>query len=541
MRAPLPAVRASAWSVVLGIAAIGTAGAQTAPATIVSAGPQTVAVTVYRNPARGRYEPIDRDDLQGFALVTETRTVRLPRGPAVLRFEGVAEGIVPVSAIVDGLPGGTIEKNRDARLLSPAALVDGTLGRNVTVTRTDRATGRRRSEPATIVAGPRPGVVLRTASGIEALRCAGLPEGPAYDRVPAGLSAKPVLSVATDTPAARTATVTLSYLASGFDWGASYVASVAPDGRTLDLFAWLTLANGNPERFADARVRAVAGRLNRRGTERWVQAAAALQLRCYPLGTTTSDLPTITRPSYDEDEEAQDIVVTGSRIMPMMMMAPPPPPPPAPVAPPPPEDLGDLKLYTVPRATTVAPRGQKQVALLAATDVPFERRYRRAVYPGQTLDAADTAIVLVARNRPEDRLGMPLPAGTTALYTDLSGAGRATRLLLGTGTLGDRAIGERVRIAAGTSTQVTVAQRPLRAATASASGARPGDAEDRLTVVNANARPVDVELPIGRAGQGIAAVDGTPMDGDLAEVDGIATWQVRVPANGTATLAVRYR
>ena len=541
MRALLPAALAIALSPPFGLAAAGSADAQVAPATIVSAGPQRVSVTVYRNPARGRYQPIDLDDLQGFALVTETRTVRLPRGPAVLRFEGVAEGIVPVSAIVDGLPGGTIEKNRDARLLSPAALVDGTLGRMVTVTRTNRATGARRSEAATIVAGPQPGIVLRTAAGIEALRCAGLPEAMAFAGVPAGLSAKPVLSVVTYTPTARVATVTLSYLASGFDWGASYVATVALGSGRLDLFAWLTLANGNPERFAGARVQAVAGRLNRRGTDRWVQAAAALQLRCYPLGTTTSDLPTITRPMYaeQEEDEAQDIVVTGSRLM--MMSAPPPPPPPAPVAPPPPEDLGDLKLYTVPRATTIAPRGQKQVALLVASGVPFERRHRRPVYPGQRLEAAETDIVLVMRNRAEDRLGMPLPAGTTALYTDLSVTGRAERLLLGTGTLGDRAIGERLRIAAGTSAQVTVDQQPIRSSTTSATGVRLTDAEDRLTVNNANAHPVDVDVPIGWAGQAVTPADGTPVDGALAEIDGIATWQVRVPANGTATLTVRYR
>jgi hypothetical protein len=41
-----------------------------------------------------------------------------------LRFEGVADGIEPASAIVTGLPSGVIEKNRDAALLSPAALVD---------------------------------------------------------------------------------------------------------------------------------------------------------------------------------------------------------------------------------------------------------------------------------------------------------------------------------------------------------------------------------------------------------------------------------
>ena len=495
-------------------------------AVVTSPGPRTVAVTVYRNPSRGRYEAMDLRWLQGFALVTETRTVRLPKGRATLRFEGVAEGIVPVSAIVDGLPGGTVEKNRDARLLSPAALVDGTLGRQVTLTRTNRATGQRTSEPATIVAGPSPGVVLKTAAGIETLRCSGLPEGLSFAGVPAGLSAKPVLSVTTDTPSARTATVTLSYLAGGFDWSASYVATVRPggdggaggDAGTLDLFAWLTLANANPEAFTAARVKAVAGRLNRRATGGWMRAAGALSLRCYPLGTTTSDLRSETL------EEAEDIVVTGSRVAaPMAMMAPPPPPPP-----PPPEDLGDLKLYTVPRDVTVAPRAQKQVALLAAGGVPFERRYRRAVYPGQTLTAAATGVVLVLRNVKERGLGLPLPAGTTALYAargagGREGSGGGERLLIGTGTLGDHAVGQRVRIGAGISRQVLVAQRTT------------GDKRAEVTVTNANPFAVAVELPIGRAGQAITA------DGDaLTEVDGVRTWQVQVAPGDSATLAYRY-
>jgi len=504
-------------------------------AVVTSPGPRTVAVTVYRNPSRGRYEAMDLRWLQGFALVTETRTVRLPKGRATLRFEGVAEGIVPVSAIVDGLPGGTVEKNRDARLLSPAALVDGTLGRQVTLTRTNRATGQRTSEPATIVAGPSPGVVLKTAAGIETLRCSGLPEGLSFAGVPAGLSAKPVLSVTTDTPSARTATVTLSYLAGGFDWSASYVATVRPggdggaggDAGTLDLFAWLTLANANPEAFTAARVKAVAGRLNRRATGGWMRAAGALSLRCYPLGTTTSDLKLrrfeMARGFAPPAEEGQDIVVTGMRLM-----APPPPPPPAPPPPPPPPPPpGDLKLYTVPRDVTVAPRAQKQVALLAAGGVPFERRYRRAVYPGQTLTAAATGVVLVLRNVKERGLGLPLPAGTTALYAARGASGRegsgGEQLLIGTGTLGDHAVGQRVRIGAGISRQVLVAQRTT------------GDKRAELTVTNANPFAVAVELPIGRAGQAITA------DGDaLTEVDGVRTWQVQVAPGDSATLAYRY-
>jgi hypothetical protein len=447
--------------------------------------------------------------LGGFALVTETRHIHVPTGDAVLRFEGVADGIVPASAIVTGLPGGVIEKNRDARLLSPAALVDGTLGRSVTLTRTDRRTGRVTAEDATIVAGAAQGVVLRTASGIVALRCSGLPEKLTYGGVPAGLTSKPVLSVTTHSPRAADVTVTLSYLASGFDWSASYVATVAAGGGALDLFAWLTLANGNAQGWHDVRLQAVAGRIERHSVREIAAAASRLALHCYPLGTTTSDLPTI-EPyrRAQRDAESEDIVVTGFRALAPMAMAPPPPPPP------PPEDLGDLKLYRVPQSVDVSPNGQKQVALLAQHKVAFEKVYRAHLYAWQTM-TMPAEIALRLRNETEAGLGIPLPAGTTTLYQPRGGS----RLLLGTGTIGDTAKGEKALFTAGASPQVMIEQR--------ATGRRRS-----VRVSNANPFVVPVEIAFGAAGEprylGSSA--------SLERIDGVQTWRLRVPANGAVTL-----
>ncbi|KQM30604.1 DUF4139 domain-containing protein [Sphingomonas sp. Leaf10] len=477
---------------------------------IISPGPATVAVTVYRAPYRTPRDAMNLDALNGYALVTETRRVKLPKGRAVLRFEGVAGGIIPVSAVIDGLPGGTIEKNRDARLLSPAALVDGTLGNRVTLRRTDRATGRSREEAATIVSGPIGGVVLRTASGVEALGCSGLPESLRYARVPADLAAKPVLSVTTDSLSTRTVTVSLSYLASGFDWSASYVGTLAGD--RLNLFAWTTLANGNREGFADAEVQVVAGRLNRERVAPVEAAATRLQLRCYPLGTTTSDL------REETFELADEIIVTAARITPPPpVMAPLPAPPAPPAPPPPPENLGDLKLYRLPGRTTVAAQGQKQVALLRQDGVRYARIYRRKVGVGQPIEAQAVDIVLRVRNDKADGLGIPLPAGTTALYAPRGDAS----LLVGTGTMTDRAEGETLLIAAGTSRQVLVSQIRL------------SDRVARLTVTNARDVAVDVELPIGWAGSGVKAAG-------LTEIDGIPTWRTTLPPGATATLDYRF-
>ena len=60
-----------------------------------------------------------------------------------------------------------------------------------------------------------------------------------------------------------TETVTLSYLARGFDWAADYIATLSADGKSMDLGAWVTLANGNGVGFPDSRTEVVAGRVNR--------------------------------------------------------------------------------------------------------------------------------------------------------------------------------------------------------------------------------------------------------------------------------------
>jgi hypothetical protein len=160
---------------------------------VTSAAPDRVAVTLYRDPHRNAEEGMNPQWLNGFALVSETRQVTLPAGEAELRFEGVAGGIVPQSAIVAGLPDGIVERNRDAYLLSPESLLDRSLGRRVHLRRTAPATGAVTEEDAVIRTGADGAVVLQTAAGFEALRCTGLPETPVYEGVPSGLSARPTL------------------------------------------------------------------------------------------------------------------------------------------------------------------------------------------------------------------------------------------------------------------------------------------------------------------------------------------------------------
>ncbi len=487
-----------------------TALALSAPASaqgiVTSPGPERVAVTVYRNPDRG-LAPLNLQWLGGYALVSETRRVRLPAGSSELRFEGVTSGIVPQSAIVTGLGQAVIEKNRDARLLSPGMLLDASLGERLRLRRTSTATGAVRQQEA-IVRATSDGVVLQTADGFEALRCTGLPETLLAREVPAGLSAKPTLSVRVRSPQPVERDVTLSYITNNFDWQADYLAELSPAGDRISLFAWLTLANGDETGLADAQTQAVAGKLNRERVHVPPGEAKTITISCWPQGTT-SDIPLDAPVSVIAQEEIQ---VTGMRVS-----APPPPPPMAErggfdaVE----ERLGDVRLYRLPITVTVAGKSQKQVALLRQPSVKIESILRLRPHQGP-LDAP-LERVLVTRNTSAQGLGLALPAGKVALFGQREGR----RILLGESRIDDHTVGEKVEIPVATATGVRALQRMVERSV--------GRASLHLALTNDLATPqvVEVELPLA----------ARTREARLVKRDGWQLWRVTVPANGQAELS----
>jgi hypothetical protein len=186
------------------------------------------------------------------------------------------------------------------------------------------------------------------------------------------------------------------------------------------------------------------------------------------------------------------------------------------------EGLGDLKLYRVPIPTTVAARAQKQVAMLDKPDVVVTVIYKSAIYNG---DANAPELLLRARNRKEDGLGVAMPGGPVAVFEPHGDE----LLLVGEGGLADRAVGEEVEVTLAQPTQVKVDSREL------ASGK--GWQQYELTVSNANPWPVSFEgdMWIGsdRKLQNVSA--------SLARKNGRPLWKARVPANGRATLRYRLR
>ena len=458
---------------------------------VLSAKPDNVAVTIYRDPQRAAGNAINKGSPGAFALIAETRVVDLPPGEVVIRFEGVAGGIVPQSAILFGTS--PREKNRDAALLSQKGLVDNFTGQAVILRRTDPVTGAVSEERATVRSAAER-LVVTTAKGSEAVYCSGLNQTLIYPGAPADLSAKPVLTMTTKDQPGGKATVTLAYIATGFDWDASYVAVLAPDGQSMSLLSWLTMASADETSFVDATTSAVAGEINRsyetrddtgqraKDDARWLNKWA----NCWPAGRTHEiplsegtmpPPPPPPPPPMAMAPAMADIVVTGMRRQEKLMES-------AIAVTAVSEALGDLKLYRIPIPVTVASNAQKQVAFLNAPKVKGDLVYRSRVY-GQ---ADDPTMLFRFQNRKTEGLGDPLPAGQVVVYQD----GELGRQVVGETSTRNKAVGEEVEFEFGEPSGLTVR---------SEEDARVKGKPAAITTVVRNANPFavryELEFPTG--------------------------------------------
>ncbi len=511
--------------------ASGPVAAQT-PAPIVSPAPDAVAVTLYRGDALP-YAIRQALAGNGLALITERRSVELPAGPVVLSFRGVADTLVPQTAQVQGLAGPIKESDFDYALLSPGALIAKSLGRPVHLVRTNPKTGQTTTLEGVLRSGP-DGVVIEEGGGaVEALTCSGLAERLVFDAVPPDLADKPTLSVRTIVPHAGRYVLTLSYLATGFDWSADYVARLRPDGKTLDLAGWLTLTNATATGFQQAPVQVVAGRLARTGEDQPVAPPPEPVLpECWAHQPWWSLIP-------ERPNRLSEVIVTAKRAQPVPMMAlaapaPPPPPPP----PPPPmatqSELGDYKLYTLPERTTVAANQTKQVRFLDQPAARYRRIYRYRV-AAPLLDGLHRAsilrqppgavITLKLVNEAKEGLGKPLPSGHVVVMTTVGGQ----EMFAGGDRLEDTPTGADLALALGRSPLVSV-QPEVMSAFKTPDKRQAYDLA--VTVANAGREAALVEVRQGGNPYLKVRTEDRPhtlQDGDLC-------WTVAVPPGGRVML-----
>ena len=506
---------------------------------VVSTGPEQTSVVIYRDQPvdtaalmEQSRQPWARLDREGLALIVERRTIELPAGESVIRLRGVANGIIPQTAVLEGLSARMVERNTDFDLLSPGTLLDRSVGEVVRVVRTNPVTGEQVIKAALVRSGPQ-GTVLEIDGRLEALDCGGLTERIIFDRAPEGLSDQPVLSVRVRADQAGRHDVTLAYLATGLQWSADYVARPSADGRTLDLTGWITLANFGDAAFRNAPVHVVGGNLNRDDdTQAPNPVIVAPQPVCWPMDTTTngaippSHRMEMTAPPMPAPPPAamamradagvvEEIVVTGSRIAQMA-------------------ELGDYKMYTLPEPTDVPARQTKQVRFLELEGIGVTRLYQVRLASDDGGEVGAPQLLLRMENERENGLGVPLPGGSVALIEAPDGR----RLFAGQTRFSDRAEGLVVEWAFGQAMGLMV-ERTAFEDRSNTAGDR-AEFATTLTLTNTKSEQVEFEIAPNEYGyQGFRIVHESQRS--RLTPGGYPAWRVRVPAGESRELSYTIR
>jgi hypothetical protein len=177
----------------------------------------------------------------------------------------------------------------------------------------------------------------------------------------------------------------LSYVSGGMSWSADYNIVAPETGDALELAGWVTLDNQSGKQFDHARIKLMAGDVNK------VQQGQQGARFGVSLGGAQPSAPQVSEKAFE-----------------------------------------DYHLYTLPGATTIHDRETKQVEFLHAGGIQSKRLY---VYDGARLDGAYNAyndlrnmqqygtqsnphvwVVREFANSTSNHLGVPLPKGRVRFY-----------------------------------------------------------------------------------------------------------------------------
>jgi len=229
------------------------------------------AVTVYSSARPGTLDPRvfasggEGVQVPGYALVREERAFALKPGRNVLRVSDVPAMIDPTTVAFTSLtdPGGTrvVEQSFEFDLTSAAKLLSRYLDREITVEQARE--GNVASYTGTLV-GTQGGLTLRQSDG--SVRIVQAHTGIRLPGLPGGLISKPTLVWDIDAARGATHQARFTYQTGGITWWADYnLAYSEPRGGgcRLEVAAWVTLVNQSGASYRDARLKLVAGDVQR--------------------------------------------------------------------------------------------------------------------------------------------------------------------------------------------------------------------------------------------------------------------------------------
>lgn len=310
-------------------------------------------------------------------LVKDQREIELKGGTGELRFMDVASQIIPTSvhikSLIDPDSMHVLEQNYEYDLLNPQKLLDKYVGKDVKLYYKNPYSEREEIVTATLLSN-NGGPIFRIGDEITF----GHPGRIIFPEVPENLISKPTLVWLIENNLSSVQKVEASYLTNGINWRSDYVVTLNDKDDMADLSGWVTIDNRSGATYKDAKLKLVAGDVNR----------------------------------VKDEHEYRDKMLRAAE------MAAKPPAPQFRE-----EEFFEYHIYTLERPSTIKENQTKQISLVNAGKIPVKKellyygaRYYYYNHHGDTITNQKVGVFVEIENKKEHNLGIPLPKGTIRVY-----------------------------------------------------------------------------------------------------------------------------
>ena len=331
-----------------------------APLTSTLKDQQNVAITIYNS---------------NIGLVKDTRLIDLKPGVLELKFMDVAAKIDPttvhIKSLINGSSLNVLEQNYEYDLLNPQKLLEKFVGQKVQLAMTNPETKKEEIVEA-ILLSTQGGNIFQIGDKIHI----GHPGRILLSRIPENLIPQPTLVWMLENKTSKPQKLEASYLTSGINWKADYVAVLNKLDTFTDLTGWVTIDNRSGATYQDALLKLVAGDIHR------VQEEMKMD-KIRPMAAAKEASPQFIEESFFE-----------------------------------------YHLYTLDRRTTIKDNQTKQMTLLDANQVPLKKLFifsgspQYYYFQDQSSNKQKVGVFLELENTKKNNLGIPLPKGTIRVYKE---------------------------------------------------------------------------------------------------------------------------
>lgn len=310
-------------------------------------------------------------------LVKDQREIKLNKGTGELRFMDVASQIIPASvsikSLIDSASLQILEQNYEYDLLNPQKLLDKYVGKEVKLYYRNPYTEREDVVTATLLSN-NGGPIFKTGDEITF----GHPGRIIFPGVPENLISKPTLVWLIENNLASPQKVEASYLTNGINWRADYVLTLNDKDDKADISGWVTIDNKSGAAYKDAKLKLVAGDVNRVQDEYEYREKTMR----YALASAKQEAP-----QFKEEE------------------------------------FFEYHIYTLQRPSTIKENQTKQISLVTAGNIPVKKelmlqgaKYYYYSHYGEPMTKQKVGVYVELQNKKENNLGMPLPKGIVRVY-----------------------------------------------------------------------------------------------------------------------------